>query len=67
MLLKTNQEIVGFLHAVSEEDSCCKLQISCNHELELPTSAIPKKKLASLVGKRVGIFCYDGQFFLREI
>jgi len=67
MQLKSNQEIIGVLHAVNEEGSCCRLQFSCNYDIELPPAAIPEKKLASLVGKKVGIFNCDGEFFIRII
>ncbi len=67
MLLKSNQEIIGVLHTVSEEDSYCKLQFSCNYDIELPLAAIPEEKLTALVGKKVGIFNLDGEFFIRII
>ena len=67
MQLKSNHEILGVLHAVSEEDSCCKLHLSCNYDIELPPAAIPENKLAALVGKKVGIFNCDGEFFIRII
>lgn len=65
--LKPYHEIIGVLHAVSEEDSCCRLQFSCNYDIDLPTSAIAEKKVAEMIGKKVGIFNCDGEFFVRII
>ena len=67
MLMDSNYEIVGVLFDIKEEESCSKLQFNCIREVELPASAVSQKKLASLVGKRIGIFNCDGEFFVREI
>ena len=67
MRLKEKQEIVGTLHEIKEEDKCCKLQFSFIREIELPQGAISPKKLLSMVGIRIGIFCCDGQYFVRKI
>ena len=62
-----NHEIIGTLHAVKEKDICCKLHFTCSKDIVLPLTAIPKKKLASLVGKKVGILNVNGEFFVRII
>ena len=65
--LQLNSEIIGTLIGIEEDGNCSKLQFSCYKEIELPKTAIPQNKLISLVGKRVGIFNCNGEFFIRII
>ncbi len=65
--LDSNHEIIGTLHAVQSEDNCCKLQFSCNYDIELPPTAIPADKLKNLVGKKIGLINIDERFFIRQI
>ena len=67
MRLEPDREIIGVLHAVEEEDNSCNLQFSCNIEIELPSTAVPREQLSLLVGKRIGILNMDGEFFVRVI
>ena len=67
MKLKYGEEIIGTLLAVEEDGNCSKLQFSCYKEIELPKTAIPQKKLISLVGKRVGIFFCNESYIFRVV
>jgi len=67
MWLKSNQEIVGTLLAVKDEDSWIKLQFTCLKEIDLPLTAVPREQLSSLFGERIGILNVDEKFFIREI
>ena len=67
MQLNSNQEIVGILHSVEKEDACCKLKFTCTKEIELPSNAVQLQQLMSLVGRRIGVFNYDGTYLVRVI
>ena len=65
--LHSNHEIVGTLLSVEEDDTCSKLQFSCNKLIELPSTAILHEQLSLLVGERIGIFNYEGNYKIRII
>jgi len=67
MQIKQNQEIIGILHAITDNDISIKITFTYMKEIEIPASAFSIKKLQSIVGKNIGIINIDGQFFLREI
>ena len=67
MKLKPNQEIIGILHTVEEDDNCSNLQFSCTIEIRLPSSEISYERLSSLIGKKIGVLSLDDEFFIREI
>jgi len=65
--LHSNQEIIGMLHAVKEEDNCSKLQFTFTIEIDLPSSKISNESLSLLIGKKIGVLNLDEEFFIREI
>ena len=67
MRLNSNQEIVGELLSVTQENNFCILKFSCKKEIELPKSKITHEQLRMLIGKRIGILNYEGSYKLREI
>jgi len=68
MHLELSQEIVGTLHKIKTEQDQIRLVFSICKEIEIPRESIPREKLESVVGKRVGIFhSDDGGYSLRKI
>ena len=67
MKLKENHEIVGVLIETIEIDDYCKLKFTCSKEVDIPKTFLSKEKLSLFIGKKIGIFNYNGNFFFREI
>ncbi len=67
MQIKPNQEIIGTLHAIAQNDTSITITFIYTSEIETPNSKATYKKLHSLVSKNIGIINIDGQFFLRKI
>lgn len=67
MILKPNQEIIGILHAVEEDDNNCNLHFSCNVKFRIPSTAVSNVQLITLVGERIGILNIGHEFFIRVI
>jgi hypothetical protein len=65
--LLPNNEIIGKLLKITLKGLNVKLILTINNEIEVPTSAFSIKKLQSIVGKKIGIFYFEGKYFLREI
>ena len=68
MRLKNYAEVVGTLtDTVLLEDNQIIITVSMIKQIELPPDALPQKKLQSLIGKRIGIFCIDEKNFVRVV
>ncbi|MCK5111963.1 MAG: hypothetical protein KAQ84_00335 [Thermoplasmatales archaeon] len=68
MHLKLSHEIVGTLHKIKTEQDQIRLIFGIYKEIEIPRDSIPREKLESVVGKKVGIFhSDDGVYKLRKI
>ncbi len=68
MHLKQSHEIVGTLAEIKPEQDKIKLVFAIRKEIEIPWGSIPREKLESVVGKKVGIFRSDDSVYsLREI
>ena len=67
MNLGNDSEIIGRLTEVRQEDNQNILIFSLLKEIKIPADAISKKKLDTLIGKRIGIFHCDDQYLIRSI
>jgi len=67
MKLAQNNEIVGTISEVRDEDDCIKMMFSLQKELEIPKNAISPEELKDLISKRVGIINCDGRYMSRII
>jgi len=66
-MIKSNHEHIGDVVKVIDEGGYIKVVFSIQTALELPTDAIPKEVLQDLVGKRIGVICIAGKYYLRII
>lgn len=68
MRLKPYSEIIGYLNKITKEENKVKLEFCVNYKIEIPEDAVEERKLAELVGKRVGVFNGgDGNYKIRRI
>ncbi len=68
MYLKLSHEIVGTLYKIKTEQDQIRLIFGIYKEIEIPRDSIPREKLESVVGTKVGIFRSDDNgYFLRKI
>ncbi len=68
MHLKQSHEIVGTLAEIKPEQDKIKLVFAICKEVEIPWGSIPREKLESVVGTKVGIFRSDDNGYrLRKI
>lgn len=68
MKLEPNHEIVGVISNIHDENNgYTRITFSLLKEIELPKEAIPKEKLKSLIGKRIGLLNLSGDYRIRKI
>ncbi len=65
-ILEPNEEIIGTLHEITDNDTSIKIAFIYTSEIEIPNSKVTYKKLHSLVGKKIGILNFEGKFFFTQ-
>lgn len=67
MRLESDHEVVGTISEIKLEGNQVKLLFITMREIELPKDVFAYEQLKAVLGKRVGIFNIDGEFFIRKI
>jgi len=65
--LLSNSEIIGKLSKITSDGQRVKLILSINKEIEVPAEAFSHDELKKNLDQRIGIFNFNGEFFLRKI
>ncbi len=67
MQLNSNNELVGTLTDIIHKSQKNILIISTHWDLEIPKNAFSKDKLEQVIGSKIGILNFDGNYKLRII
>ena len=65
--LKKNNEIVGVLSKIKEEETKTKLVFSILKEVEIPADALSSDELREMQGRRIGVLNIEGKYHVRKI
>ena len=68
MKFENHEEIIGMLDSIETSDkNKMETTLSIKGVIELPITAYEQSKLVSLIGKKIAIFNYNGEYKLRLI
>ena len=67
MKLSNNEEIIGKLSKIAPDGQHVKLVLSIDREIEVPAEAFSHDELKKNLDQIIGIFYFEGEFFLRKI
>jgi len=64
MILEEQHDIIRILQSFKKKNKQYEYRFTCTKEIEFPYTAFSQINLTSLIGKRIGIFNFNGYYSL---